>query len=251
MVMVWRMMCMDGLSHREIWSPAPVRGEGCILSNVQLYVNVISNNLDWNWNDSFHPLWVGVVFFVCMYVCRYKACPFIFNMGYVDIYIFVSFDDFVQFLTRLARARFILAFTAAVSTVLSFCVHLGDRHAGNVMIRVNGAYFHIDYGYVLGKQPLHQCPWNRNMWIWFGTFDYVCIFCAWLVFCLICFYCFTLYLFVSYLLSWNTVDITPKTCPGVGGAPSCRVDYAQIFKAAQQKMMEEVFLKVLKDLDFF
>lgn len=56
------------------------------------------------------------------------------------------------------RAQDILAFTSAVSTVLSFTVYLGDRHAGNVMLRDNGAYLHIDYGYVLGNQPgMHLC----------------------------------------------------------------------------------------------
>eukprot|EP00435_Cladocopium_sp_Y103_P069255 s141_g33.t1 len=58
----------------------------------------------------------------------------------------------------ICRALDILAFTSAVSTVLSFTVHLGDRHAGNVMLRDNGAYLHIDYGYVLGNQPgTHLC----------------------------------------------------------------------------------------------
>jgi hypothetical protein len=42
----------------------------------------------------------------------------------------------------------------------SFTVYLGDRHAGNVMLRDNGAYLHIDYGYVLGNQPgMHLCAW--------------------------------------------------------------------------------------------
>ncbi|CAE7546488.1 PIK1 [Symbiodinium natans] len=54
---------------------------------------------------------------------------------------------------EVCRAYSILAFTAAVSTVLAFVVHLGDRHAGNIMITDSGVYFHIDFGFVLGKRP--------------------------------------------------------------------------------------------------
>eukprot|EP00931_Biecheleriopsis_adriatica_P074352 TRINITY_DN4842_c0_g1_i4.p1 TRINITY_DN4842_c0_g1~~TRINITY_DN4842_c0_g1_i4.p1 ORF type:complete len:831 (+),score=176.94 TRINITY_DN4842_c0_g1_i4:88-2580(+) len=56
----------------------------------------------------------------------------------------------------LERALKVLAFTSAKSTVLSFVPHLGDRHGGNVLLTHRGVYLQIDYGYVLGYEPLTQ-----------------------------------------------------------------------------------------------
>jgi hypothetical protein len=47
-----------------------------------------------------------------------------------------------------------LAFTAAISAVLSFGAGLGDRHHENFMITPTGRLLHVDYGYALGREPL-------------------------------------------------------------------------------------------------
>ena len=47
-----------------------------------------------------------------------------------------------------------LAFTAAISAVLSFVAGLGDRHHENFMVTVDGRLVHVDFGYALGKEPL-------------------------------------------------------------------------------------------------
>mmetsp|Transcript_106208 Transcript_106208/g.193279 ORF Transcript_106208/g.193279 Transcript_106208/m.193279 type:complete len:957 (+) Transcript_106208:108-2978(+) len=52
------------------------------------------------------------------------------------------------------RAKKRLAFTAAISAVLSFVAGLGDRHHENFMVTTTGILLHIDYGYALGREPL-------------------------------------------------------------------------------------------------
>eukprot|EP00913_Durusdinium_trenchii_P017353 g16319.t1 len=62
-------------------------------------------------------------------------------------------DDFAKSLAR-------LAFTSAISAVLSFVAGLGDRHHENFMVTVDGRLapcrmtVHVDFGYALGKEPL-------------------------------------------------------------------------------------------------
>jgi hypothetical protein len=43
----------------------------------------------------------------------------------------------------------------AISSGLSYILGLGDRHAGNIMISLNGNIIHIDYGYIL-ENPIHS-----------------------------------------------------------------------------------------------
>ena len=50
-----------------------------------------------------------------------------------------------------AQLRF--ARSLAAYTVIMFVLGAGDRHDDNVMLRSDGCFFHIDYGYVLGKDP--------------------------------------------------------------------------------------------------
>jgi len=52
------------------------------------------------------------------------------------------------------RALARLAFTAALSAVLSFVGGLGDRHHENFMVTTDGRLLHVDYGYSLGREPL-------------------------------------------------------------------------------------------------
>jgi hypothetical protein len=47
-----------------------------------------------------------------------------------------------------------LAASAALSAVYSFLVGIGDRHEENVMVTSEGILFHIDFGFVLGAEPL-------------------------------------------------------------------------------------------------
>lgn len=66
---------------------------------------------------------------------------------------------------KLALTR--LAFTAAVSAVLSFVAGLGDRHHENVMVTKDGRLLNVDYGYALGQEPLdsvlihYAIQWGR------------------------------------------------------------------------------------------
>ncbi|TYZ64387.1 hypothetical protein PybrP1_012350 [[Pythium] brassicae (nom. inval.)] len=41
----------------------------------------------------------------------------------------------------------------AAYTVITFLLGVGDRHADNVMLTKEGILFHIDYGFILGKDP--------------------------------------------------------------------------------------------------
>jgi len=43
----------------------------------------------------------------------------------------------------------------SISSCLSYILGLGDRHAGNIMISINGQIIHIDYGYIL-ENPIHS-----------------------------------------------------------------------------------------------
>lgn len=57
------------------------------------------------------------------------------------------------------RERFIKS-TAAYS-VITYLLGVGDRHLENIMITNDGRLFHIDYGYILGKDPVFNNPGIR------------------------------------------------------------------------------------------
>ena len=44
----------------------------------------------------------------------------------------------------------------AFYTLLSYLIGIGDRHLGNIMITENGEFFHIDYSYLFGNNPLSK-----------------------------------------------------------------------------------------------
>jgi phosphatidylinositol 3-kinase len=49
----------------------------------------------------------------------------------------------------------------AAWTVFSYLLGLGDRHLHNLMLSHNGVLFHIDYGFILGKNPKFFSPTVR------------------------------------------------------------------------------------------
>ena len=42
--------------------------------------------------------------------------------------------------------------------VISYLLGLGDRHLDNIMVTNDGKLFHIDFGYILGKDPYFTNP---------------------------------------------------------------------------------------------
>lgn len=56
--------------------------------------------------------------------------------------------------SRALRSRFVRS--CVVSSVLSYCTGLGDRHLCNLMLTENGCLFHIDFGFLFQNEPIHR-----------------------------------------------------------------------------------------------
>ncbi|ARF10328.1 phosphoinositide 3-kinase [Hokovirus HKV1] len=45
--------------------------------------------------------------------------------------------------------------SCAAYSVISFLLGIGDRHLGNILVTKDGKLFHIDYGFILGQNPMN------------------------------------------------------------------------------------------------
>jgi len=57
--------------------------------------------------------------------------------------------------------RELYARTMAFWSVATLLLGVGDRHSCNIMVKPNGALFHIDYGFILGQDPKPFVPYMR------------------------------------------------------------------------------------------
>ena len=49
--------------------------------------------------------------------------------------------------------------------ILNYILGFGDRHLSNVMINNEGKFFHIDFGYLFGQEPIHKILLSTEVWI--------------------------------------------------------------------------------------
>jgi hypothetical protein len=109
-------------------------------------------------------------------IVKYRVLPFNTSSGFVEIVPNCETIYNIKYRKNLSVLNYILENnpeckisdvksrflkSAAVYTIITYLLGIGDRHLDNIMITNTGYLFHIDYGFLLGQDPKILTPSMR------------------------------------------------------------------------------------------
>lgn len=86
--------------------------------------------------------------------------------GATSVYEIMGLDNkFSQFLTglKLGSAQDNFTRSTAIYSVLNYVLGIGDRHSENMLLTQQGHFFHIDFGFLFGKDPMRILKINHGV----------------------------------------------------------------------------------------